>query len=133
MPDAPADPVAATLAEVGERIAAIKAVRARWTPCGEVIGSGDAGEWVVANLASAADVPALLGAVEAATRLAGEWDEAAATGEASAAAAAERGADWTRTSEMAARAQARRDCAQSLRAAISAELPGGEGTDDSVD
>ena len=43
-------------------------------------------------------------------------------GDASAAAAAERGADWTRTSEMAARAQARRDCAQSLREHIARAL-----------
>jgi hypothetical protein len=60
-----ADRVAAALDEIRERVGAIKAIRAQWTPHGETIGSGMAGEWVIANLASASDVPALLTAVEA--------------------------------------------------------------------
>ena len=77
----------------------------------------------------AGDVRTLLGALEAARKLADEWDATAASLDASAARAAERGAMSFRTDEMAARAQAGRDCAQALRERIRAELLGEAGTD----
>jgi hypothetical protein len=58
----------------------------------------------------------------AARQLASEWDETAASLDRSAAHAAERGAAPFRTDQMAARAEALRDCAQKLRSAIDAEV-----------
>ncbi len=61
----PADPVAAALATIRERAAATKASAHGYVPRGEQLPGGPAGEWVIANLAAAADVPRLLAGVDA--------------------------------------------------------------------
>ena len=122
--DAPADPVAARLAEARALIGARDELVTRMK-----VAAVGAQEFNTAQERLAERAPALLGALEAARKLADEWDEAAATSDASAAAAAERGAAAFRTDQMAARAQARRDCAQSLREHIARELLGEAGTD----
>ena len=62
MPDAPADPVAARLAEMRRN--------SRWTSSADEIAEPGANA-----VKSARDVPALLAAVEAALALAGKWQQ----------------------------------------------------------
>jgi hypothetical protein len=79
------------------------------------------------------DVPVLLAAIEGVLKLAGEWNEAAASLDAMADRADARGADPLRTTLMSARAQARHDLAAAVRETISSALlgpqtaPAGEG------
>jgi hypothetical protein len=70
----------------------------------------------------APDMASYKDAVEAALKLAAEWDETADAADAAAARAAERGAAPFRTDMMAAGARARRDCADGLRAVINKEF-----------
>lgn len=64
MPDLPADPVAAYLAEVRRRRALTKPSAHGYTPRGEQLPGGPADDWLIANLEAAGDVPRLLAAVE---------------------------------------------------------------------
>lgn len=74
MPDPTPDPLAAYLDEVRQRAALTKAAAHGYTPRGEQLPGGPAGEWLIANLAAAADVPRLLAALDAVLELAGGWD-----------------------------------------------------------
>ena len=63
------DPAATYLAQVRERATATKSSAHGYTPHGERFPSGPAGEWLIANLAAADDVPRLLAVVEAVLKL----------------------------------------------------------------
>jgi hypothetical protein len=78
------------------------------------------------HLVPGADALALVAAVEAVLKLAGEWDQSAAQLDEMAVRAAARGAAEFRTEVLAATAQRLRDCAVAHREAISRELLGGE-------
>lgn len=68
------DPVAAFLALVRLRSAATATSAHGYVPHGESLPRGAAGEWVLANLESAADIPPLLAMTEAVLALAAEFD-----------------------------------------------------------